>query len=186
MLGLLKNLFSATVTWAYYRVGWLRAAYMGIRIDWRARVNLHANLRGVVAIGAAEIGLDVSIGEGTYIGSGVIYSGRIGKYCSIGPDVLMGPTEHRLDHWTTSPYEAAAAGEPVGCTDKVLPAPILEDGVWIGARVIILRNVRIGARATIAAGAVVVTDVPPNELWGGVPARRLRRSGESNQIRGDR
>ncbi|WP_281421535.1 DapH/DapD/GlmU-related protein [Thermus brevis] len=66
-----------------------------------------------------------------------------------------------------------AAGEPLGVTDRPLPPPVIGDGVWIGAHAIILRGVRIGDRAVIAAGAVVTKDVPPGEIWGGVPARRI-------------
>lgn len=173
MVRLAKVIFKAGLLWAYYGVGWLRAASLGIRLDPRARVSPFAELTGVVAIGAAEIGRDVQIGEGTYLGSGLIQSARIGRYCSIGPGVVIGPTEHRLDHWTTSPYEAAAAGEPMGITDRILPPPVIEDGVWIGANAIILRGVHIRTRAVIAAEAVVTKDIPSGEIWGGVPARKI-------------
>lgn len=173
MIGLLRAILHVTVLWAYYTVGWVRAAFLGVRLDSRARVSPFAKIKGVVAIGAAEIGRDVWIGEGSYVGSGLIQAARIGRYCSIGPGVIIGPTEHRLDYWTTSPYEAMAAGEPLGVTDRPLPPPVIGDGVWIGAHAIILRGVRIGDRAVIAAGAVVTKDVPPGEIWGGVPARRI-------------
>lgn len=162
-------------SWGYYRWGWMRASLLGVRISWSALVSPHAKLDGVVFLGRVEVGRSVSIGSGTYIGSGLIASGQIGSYCSIGPDVIIGPTEHRLEHWTTSPYESMAAGEPAGATDLNLDPPVIEDGVWIGARVIILRGVRIGERSVIAAGAVVNQDVPANEIWGGVPAKLLRR-----------
>lgn len=174
---LLVTLTKSLVTWGYYRVGWLRAAGLGVRIDWRARVSPFANLDGVVAVGMTEVGRDVVMGEGSYVGAGLIQAAVIGRYCSLGPGVVIGPSEHRLDHWTTSPYESRDAGEPPGTVDKLGTAasrPIIEDGVWVGANVVILRGVRIGTRAVIAAGAVVACDVPPGEIWGGVPARRIR------------
>jgi len=46
--------------------------------------------------------------------------------------------------------------------------------VWVGANCVLLPGVTIGDNALIAAGSVVTRDVPPNEIWGGVPARKLK------------
>jgi acetyltransferase-like isoleucine patch superfamily enzyme len=51
---------------------------------------------------------------------------------------------------------------------------ILEDDVWLGSRVTILKGVRTGARSTIAAGAVVSRDIPPDSIAGGVPAKVIK------------
>lgn len=48
---------------------------------------------------------------------------------------------------------------------------IIEDYVWIGVGATILKGVRIGKGAVVAAGAVVNKDVPPYAIVGGVPAR---------------
>ncbi len=48
------------------------------------------------------------------------------------------------------------------------------DNVWIGANSVILPGCRVGDNAVIGAGGVVSSDVPPNELWAGVPARRVK------------
>lgn len=48
------------------------------------------------------------------------------------------------------------------------------DNVWCGANVVILKDVNIGSNSIIAAGAVVNRDIPDNEIWGGVPARKIR------------
>lgn len=52
---------------------------------------------------------------------------------------------------------------------------IIEDHVWIGLNATILKGVRIGSGAVVAAGAVVTSDVPGNTLVGGVPARVIKR-----------
>ena len=50
---------------------------------------------------------------------------------------------------------------------------IIEDGVWIGARSVILPGVTIGAGAVINPGAVVNKDVPANTRVGGTPAKKV-------------
>lgn len=48
------------------------------------------------------------------------------------------------------------------------------DGAWLGYRVTVLQGVTIGAGAVIAAGSVVVHDIPANAIAAGVPAKVLR------------
>ena len=50
---------------------------------------------------------------------------------------------------------------------------IIEDNVWIGTSVKILKGVTIGKGSVIAAGTVVTKDVEPNCLYGGNPARKI-------------
>ena len=52
---------------------------------------------------------------------------------------------------------------------------ILEDDVWIGRSVIIMPGVRIGKGSIIAAGAVVTKDVPKYSIYGGVPAKLIKK-----------
>jgi len=49
--------------------------------------------------------------------------------------------------------------------------PVIEEDVWIGAGARILGPIRVGARARIGANAVVLTDVPPDHVAVGVPAK---------------
>lgn len=51
---------------------------------------------------------------------------------------------------------------------------VIEDDVWIGHGVIILSGVRVGKGSVIAAGAVVTKDIPPCEIWGGNPAKKIK------------
>ena len=56
---------------------------------------------------------------------------------------------------------------------KAIPI-VIEDHVWVGMNVIILKGVTIGEGAIIAAGSVVNKDVPAHCLVGGVPAKVLK------------
>lgn len=172
---LLSNIMKLCTHNAFYAVGWIRASMLGVKLGPGARVSPRASIKGVYYLGRVDVGSAVTIGRGTYVNSGLIGSGRIGKYCSIAYGVTIGPTEHRLDHWTMSPFQAARAGEPPDSTTKVVSPPVIGDGVWIGANAIVLRGVSIGDGAVIAAGAVVVRNVPAYEVWGGVPARYISR-----------
>jgi maltose O-acetyltransferase len=48
-------------------------------------------------------------------------------------------------------------------------------GVWIGANVFIGPDVTIGQNAVVGANSVVTRSIPADEIWGGVPARLIRR-----------
>ncbi len=62
-------------------------------------------------------------------------------------------------------------GEAFRRAGTLAPEPIyIEDGSWIGANCSIMPGVTIGKGAVVAAGSVVIKDVPPNTLVAGVPA----------------
>ena len=50
---------------------------------------------------------------------------------------------------------------------------------WLGTGAMVLGGVSVGDGAVVAAGAVVTKDVPPYEVWGGVPARMIRKRPEN-------
>lgn len=120
----------------------------------------------------------VSVGKGTYGGIEAFFFGsegeriEIGNYVSIGPHVtFLAGGEHRLDGVSTYPFLAYGAG----AVEAVSKGPIIvKDDVWIGLGAKILSGVTIGQGAVVAAGAVVVKDVPPYAIVGGVPARLMR------------
>ena len=59
---------------------------------------------------------------------------------------------------------------------KIKKAPvIIDDGAWICGHCIILKGVHIGKRSVVAAGSVVTSDIPDDELWGGNPCRFIRK-----------
>ena len=59
---------------------------------------------------------------------------------------------------------------------------VIEEDVWIGARVILLSGVNIGRGATVAAGAVVSKSIPPYCICGGVPAKVIKFYWDIDQI----
>jgi len=51
---------------------------------------------------------------------------------------------------------------------------VIEDDVWIGTHVVVLAGVTIGKGAIIAAHSLVNRNIPPYEVWGGIPARFIK------------
>jgi acetyltransferase-like isoleucine patch superfamily enzyme len=127
----------------------------------------------------AQIGRSCVVGRGAYIGAGVVMGdnckvqnyalvyepARLGQGVFIGPAVVL-----TNDHFPRAvnpdgSLKSAHDWEPVGVT--------IQDGAAIGARAVCVAPVTVGAWATVAAGAVVVRDVPDFALVAGVPARRI-------------
>lgn len=114
---------------------------------------------GTLPGGHLEIGDNVFINYGTSLVSSAHV--KIGNDCLIGTYVQVMDTDfHRVEDkaWDTT-------GVPI----------VIEDRVWLGNRSIILKGVRIGHDAVVAAGAVVTHDVEPRTLVAGVPAKLVRR-----------
>lgn len=57
---------------------------------------------------------------------------------------------------------------------KVKPV-IIKEGAWVGGHSIVLKGVTIGRHSVVAAGSVVTKNIPDNELWGGNPAKFIRK-----------
>jgi acetyltransferase-like isoleucine patch superfamily enzyme len=87
---------------------------------------------------------------------------EIGRNCMIGPGCYITDANHGIEQGLAI-QDQAMATKPV----------LIEDDVWLGARVIVLPGVRIGRSAVIGAGAVVTKDVPANTIYAGVPAIRI-------------
>lgn len=115
----------------------------------------------------------MSIGDGSSIPKGSVF------YCTeapltIGKKVIFGPNptiitgDHRIDF----------IGRFIMDSNDKLPendAPVtVEDDVWAGANITILKGVTIGRGSVIAAGAVVTKSCPPYSIIGGVPAKILK------------
>lgn len=102
-----------------------------------------------------------------FIGKGVcITKSEIGPYTSIANNVSIGQGEHDLTLVSTSSMFYDSAFDKL--TQKEC---VLENNVWIGVDVIILRGVKIGMGAVVAANAVVTKDVPDFAIVAGVPAK---------------
>ena len=135
----------------------------------------------------ARLGRSCVIGRGAYVGPGV----RIGDNCKLQnyalvyePAVLedgvfVGPAAV----FTNDSYPRAVTTEGVlkRGDDWEMVGVVCREGASIGARAVCVAPVTIGRWALVAAGSVVIHDVPDFALVAGVPARRLRWVGRSGR-----
>ena len=127
-----------------------------------------------------------SIGAFSYVGSGSeVTSASIGRYCSIAGGVIIGPTSHPTDRFTShliafgskGPFATSSEFAAVNKGAAFLPnreRTVIGNDVWIGSGALIRKGVTVGNGAVIGAGAVITRDVDPYTVVGGVPSRVIR------------
>ena len=117
---------------------------------------------------------DSTLGFCSYIGPECrVFQADIGAFVSVGPRVIIGETEHILEHDFLS-NSLLTNAERVSYDTNRAHRTVLEADCWVGAGAVIRKGVSIGHGAVVGAGAVVIRDVPPYAIVGGVPARLIR------------
>lgn len=134
----------------------------------------------------------VSMGDFSYVSNDSrLINVDMGNFCSIGPNVQIGLAPHPSRIFVST-YPAFYSNCNGGCQlsfreDKIyddsVPKTVIGNDVWIGSNVIIPGGIHIGTGAILAAGAVVVKDVPPYAIVGGNPAKIIRFRFSEEQIR---
>lgn len=109
--------------------------------------------RAVIMMGAI-LNIGAVVGPDTMIDMGAVLGGRatVGAHCHIGAGAVL-----------------AGVIEPASATPVVI-----EDDVLVGANAVIIEGVRVGRGSVVAAGAVVIEDVPENVVVAGCPARIIK------------
>ena len=120
----------------------------------------------------------IEIGNRVGISSSCLWAKEritIGNDVNIGGDCLiLDDDAHPQAFLERRKDFSKGVGEKV-YRNKIQSAPVvIEDDVWIGARCIILKGVRIGARSIIAAGSVVTKDIPADCIAGGNPCKLIK------------
>lgn len=116
--------------------------------------------------GTYKSGPRICIGSNSFIGANCEFNIR--RSITIGKNALIAAGCRFIDH----DHCIESKGEfPKG--DGIEEPITLADSVWLGANVVVLKGVQIGKGAVVAAGAVVTKSIPANEIWGGVPAKKI-------------
>jgi acetyltransferase-like isoleucine patch superfamily enzyme len=155
------------------------------KIRWRALLSTRG---GTICIGKqsilnCRIAFDspegrIDIGDRCYIGASLLVCHTS---ISIGCDAIISWGVTIVDHdshalnWDQRSSDVIDWHDNRKTWDHVKIRPVhIEEKVWIGFGVSILKGVRVGAFSVIAAGSVVTKDVPPYSLVAGNPARVMR------------
>ncbi|MDV7140210.1 acyltransferase [Maribacter sp. TH_r10] len=118
-----------------------------------------------------KIGNNVQFGRGTWVttdahfGNNILIAGKVN---------FVGKNDHIFNIPGVTMWHAGRG------VDKPI---IVNDDVWIGTSAIIVAGVTIGKGAIIAAGSVVNKNVPECEIWGGVPAKKIKDRFENEDLR---
>lgn len=132
------------------------------------------------------------IGAYTYGKPNVIFDEKnnlyIGKFCSIANEVtIFLGGNHRIDWVSTYPFNVLTEDFKKTKFKDDKPSSkgdvIIGNDVWIGRGVTILSGVTIGDGAVVAAGSVVTKNISDYEVWGGNPARLIKKRFEDDIIK---
>lgn len=130
---------------------------------------------------------NLSVGDGTSIPKeSIIYCTEAS--CTIGKKVIFGPRptiitgDHRIDLIGKYMIDVTVEEKTVDGKNPYDAPVVIEDDVWTGANVTILKGVTIGRGSVIAAGSVVTKSFPPYSIIGGVPARLIKMRFTPEQI----
>ncbi len=139
------------------------------------RVNLP--ISGSYTLESLHLGNDIEIGSRP-----TFWAPRsrivIGDKVIMGPEVVIMGGDHNTGVFGRFLPDIALSENRASDDADV----VLEKDIWIGARAIILKGVRIGRGAVVGAGAVVTRSVPPYSIAAGNPARPRRMRGTLDEI----
>lgn len=159
---------------------------------WRAKAKQRAleklipsakgNGLGVFAPFYCEYGVNIHVGKECFVNYNCTFLDvspiTLGNGVWIGANVTLATPNHPL-----LAEERLNANYPDGYHDLEYSAPItIKDGCWICSSATICGGVTIGENSVVAAGSVVLRDVPPNSLVAGVPAKVIRQIDEGDKI----
>lgn len=156
------------------------------KLKWSAikdsRIHKNAYISGGNVILYSEIGKYTYTSYDTQI----LYA-NIGNYCSIATNCKIGGASHPLNWVSTSPmfHNGKNVFGKHFAENLFEPYEQINIGndVWIGQDVLIKSGVNIGNGAVIGMGAVVTKDVGPYEIWGGNPAKFIRKRFDDETIK---
>ncbi|MEE2895068.1 MAG: acyltransferase [Planctomycetota bacterium] len=123
----------------------------------------------IEAFGLGENRVSLDIGARCIFNPGVHLAAA--DSVSIGDRVLFASGVYVTDH----DHDVSDPSDPPIANRRLVQAPVrIDNFVWLGERVMVLKGVTIGERSIVGAGSIVTTDIPPYSMAVGAPARVVK------------
>jgi len=147
-----------------------------VRVRVVERLGLPAERYATVVHPAAQVGAGCLIGPGSVLLAGVVLTAdvTVGRHVAVMPHAVLTHDDVVED------FVTIASGARLGGGVRV------RRGAYVGAGALVREAVTVGEFALLGMGAVALRDIPPDEVWAGNPARRLRLSNSPATVAGRR
>lgn len=152
--------------------------------DLDLRIGTSVTMHGTTTFVAAKVICNprMTIGDRTHCGSR--FGVAVGADVTIGNDVLIAD-DVRIFTYDSHPLDMNKRAQNLPAEPETSRPVVIESNAWIGSRAMVMKGVRVGKGSIVAAGSIVVKDVPPLVIVAGNPARivkRLSNQGERADI----
>lgn len=129
-----------------------------------AQMGVGPNRYGSFKAGSAVVGSSSTVGVGSILLDGVVVTAdaEIGSHVVIMPHCTITHDDRLADFATLAGGVSLGGGVHIG------------EGAYVGMNASVYPGRSVGQRSTIGMGAVVLEDVPSDQTWAGVPARRVK------------
>lgn len=156
----LRYFFNHLRTWYLFHIKFPWIKYEGFV---RVMANTRFAKRDIKIGDNVQFGQYCSVSMDVHFGNNILLAGRVS---------FVGKSDHAIDIPGQLIWDGKRGDDGIA---------IVEDDVWIGYNVTIVGGIKIHKGAIVAAGSLVNKDIPSCEIWGGVPAKKIKDRFE-NQI----
>ena len=165
----------------------LSPRYLFARLmSWRPCAIRNSIIDKKAAVGGGAQMKESKIGRYSYMFGSCLIKADVGSFCSIASKTLIGGGGHPVDWVSSSPVFYQKKNVLKTCFAQAsfpeYAQTTIGNDVWIGSHCLIKGGVTIGDGAIVGMGSVVTKDIPPYEIWGGNPAKCIRKRFDDKTI----
>ena len=143
--------------------------FLGKNVKINSSVSSNPTGGNIYTILSVDPGAVLEIGNGSGLSNCAIVAK---KHIKIGESVKIGTSVkiYDSDFHSKDSFERNFGADIPECKEIYI-----KNGAFIGGHSIILKGVTIGENSIVGAGSVVTKDIPDNEIWGGNPAKKIKK-----------